>query len=104
MKTGISLTPSWTILRQKGRLTSHDYILDHVFPTNLTISRKNMIQKNIQEKHPQKSRKNSLFLQQQQNTNFTKYRFTSLNSRKRRALKRLEGEKHARESEALCKK
>jgi hypothetical protein len=86
---------------QKGRLTSHDYILDHVFPTNFTItkcSRRNMIQKNIQEKHPRnkRSRKN-IFLQQQQiiiNTNFTIHQFASLNSRKRRALKRLEGQKH----------
>lgn len=51
MKTGITLTPSWTILRHKGRLTSHDYILDHVFPTNLTIGRKNVIKKN----HPGKT-------------------------------------------------
>ena len=50
MKTGISLTPSWTILRQKGRLTSHDYILDHVFPTNLTIGGKNMIKKTSRKK------------------------------------------------------
>lgn len=50
---------------QKGRPTSHDYILDHVFPTNFTITRRNMIQKtsrkNIQEtKDPGKT-----FLQQQ---------------------------------------